>query len=233
MVTMLVSPTETKELEKIESMLHGKGVSSVISSIPETKGVDYLIPTPHGLYGIQRKEVPHDFLSSIMDGRLAKETSLMAQHLKYRVVLGVGRFKFYPDGNVYTGGPKAAYRFYEQQIDLMVFSIKLIKGIDVEFVDDRYKFVDYIDTVIKFMNKEKHVGLFSRPAAQSEWGAPSSEEFKLWILQGFPQVGPGLAENILKAFGKLPLKWDCEFGDLLHVPGIGQTRARKLWEILK
>lgn len=209
---------------------------AIISSIPEEKGADILIYSIEGLLGIQRKEVPHDFLSSVIDGRMARETSLLAECCQFRVVLGEGAFRYFPDGSVATGVPKgvkAFQRFTESSIRKIIFDIKLIKGVDVDFTKDLADTIKYIKTAHEYLTGTKHVGLFQRPKAQGAWGSPTSRELHSWILQGFPGVGPGLADAILRHFKRMPIRWDCSYNDLLKVSKIGAGRARKLWLTLQ
>ena len=61
---LLVAPTEPPQLKKL-----GK-----VSSVPESYGLDYMFITHNSLIsGVQRKQFPGDFTSSLNDGRLGKE----------------------------------------------------------------------------------------------------------------------------------------------------------------
>lgn len=59
------------------------------------------------------------------------------------------------------------------------------------------------------------------------------ESFPVFLLQGFPNIGPTLANSIIEKFGKAPLSWSCTLDELKSVPGLGERRAEALWRLLK
>lgn len=222
MTTYLISPSETKLAERLKG-------EAIISSLPEEKGADILIYTKQGLFGIQRKEVPNDFLSSITDGRIARETSLLPKGCKFRLLLLEGRFRYWPDGRIIIGRREPS-RFTEAQIRGILFDIKYVKGVDYDYTDDLDDTIFYIKTIAQWMNKEKHLGLFSRPGGpKGTWAIPTVEETHSWLLQGFEGVGPALADAIIEHFGRIPLAWTCSLGELVKVPRLSAKRAKILW----
>jgi len=225
MTTYLISPSEVKLAEKLKT-----GV--IISPLPEEKGADILIYTKRGLLGIQRKEVPNDFLSSITDGRIARETSLLPKGCKFRLLLLEGRFKYWPDGRVAIGR-KEPSRFTKAQIHGILFDIKYVKGVDYDYTDDLDDTISYIKTIAQLMSREKHLSLFSRPGGQKgAWIIPSAEETHSWILQGFEGIGPALADSIIERFGRIPLAWTCSLEELIKVPRLSAKRAKIIWKSL-
>ena len=69
--------------------------------------------------------------------------------------------------------------------------------------------------------------------ARDSWGTSTREDFARFLLQGFPGIGTALADAILERFGAVPLSWCCTFDELKSVPGIGERRAKTLWELLQ
>ena len=67
-----------------------------------------------------------------------------------------------------------------------------------------------------------------RPKPVGAWGKPNSKEWAAHLLEGFPQIGPGVAAAIVKHFGGAPLQWTCTPKELCAVPGIGKVRAAAL-----
>jgi len=230
-MTILASPTEPKEA--IEAL------SAIISPLCEERGADYLIYSKYGLAGLQRKEVPHDFMASFTDGRMARETSLLTKCCKFSRVIGEGRFRYWPDGRVVTGrgGSKTKTpelsRFTRNHIRGMIFDIELVKGIYVDWTEDLQDTISYIKSLDKFLAREKHLGLYARPSASGAWYVPTSKDLYLWILQSFQGVGPSIADSIVQHFGgRLPIKWDCAFEELCHVPKLRVKKAQEIWELL-
>lgn len=221
----LVSPTDSKVARLL-------GQDAIVSNIPEQRGADILLFTRQGSVGIQRKEVPNDFISSIEDGRFAMTTSLLPKFCTFSLLLCEGKFKYWPDGRVVLYG-KTLSRYTKPQVQNVLFSIKYVKGVDYDFTEDIEHTVRYIRQLYDFMNKEKHLGFFTRPAAKGRWVIPTAREVESWILQGFPGVGPATADKIISSCGgRIPLKWTCTYEELLSVPGLSKKRAGLLWKAL-
>jgi len=221
----LVSPSDSE-------LALALGRDAIISSIPEDKGADVLVYTKQGLMGIQRKALPHDFISSITDGRMTRLTSLLAKHCPFRLLLCEGKFRYFPDGHLALSDRKIS-RFTRAQVRGMLLDIKFVKGVDYDFTEDIEDTARYIKTLAEFMNREKHLGLFARPSAKGTWQTPTGRDIDLWLLQSFPGIGPTTAENIILACGsRVPLKWSCSFKQLLSVRGLGPKTAGELWKQL-
>jgi len=225
MSTYLLSPSEVRLTELF-------GSAAIVSTIPEQKGADILIYTRLGLMGIQIKEVPNDFLASLSDGRLARETSMLAA-CDFRLLLMRGRFKYWPDGRVSLPGRREGSRFTEKQVRGILFSIKYVKGIDYDYVDDYEDIVSYIKHLDQWIDKEEHLAMFSRPGGpKGAWVVPSAEEVQSWLLQGFEGIGPAIANSIIDHFNGLPLAWTCTSKELMSVPKLSPKRAQYLWNFL-
>jgi len=223
-VRVLLSPTEG-------ALFEGFKGDAFTSSIPEQKGADVLLYTKRGLLGIQRKEVPHDFCSSFIDGRLTRETSLLADQCTFKIVVCEGRFRYYPDGSVVIS-KKFPAKFTREQIRAILFDIKYVKGVDVDYTEDTDDTIRYIKKIAKYFEQDKHLALYTRPAAKGVWYVPSSKDLDLWLLQSFPGIGPTLADSIITTCGgRVPLAWTCTLEQLQKTPRLGK-RAKDLWNRL-
>lgn len=222
---LLLSPTET-------ALRQCLGDRAITSSLPEEKGADILLYTKQGLCGIQRKEVPHDFISSIIDGRIARETALLKKHCRFRLLLCEGRFRYFPSGHLAVDR-KVPSKFTKKQVRGMLFGIKYIQGVEVDYTDNIEDTALYISWLAEYMNQEKHLAIFTRPSAKGTWYVPTAKDIELWLLQSFPGIGPAMADNIVKHFGgKLPLAWTCTLNELCSVPRLTSKRAREMWQVL-
>lgn len=225
MTTNLISPSEGDLAKKLKS-------NGIVSSLPEEKGADILTYTNQGLLGIQLKEIPNDFLASISDGRLTRETTLLPKHCKFPLLLLRGKFDYWPDGRIAIGR-KEPSRFTKTQIQGILFDVRYVKGVDYDYVRDMDDVVFYLKTLTGWLNSGKHFGLFTRPGGpRGTWAIPTVEEYQSWILQGFQGIGPALADSIINHFGRTPLAWTCSLGDLMKVPKLSGKRAKILWETL-
>lgn len=225
MAKFLVSPTEHELIKKL-------GDDAIVSPLPEEKGADVLIYSKNGLYGAQRKAIPHDFISSIQDGRMTRSTSLMIRELKYYEMICEGKFRYYPDGHLAVNRNNPS-RFTRKQITGIIFDIKFVKGIHVEYTDDVNGTIQYLRWTYDRLNSSTHYGLLRRPSLNSVWYVPSIEEIHSWVLQSWKGIGPSTASAIIEKFGRAPLKWTCTIDELSTISRLGRTKAKELIESLE
>ena len=210
---------------------------ALVSPIPEQRGADILILSRHGSVGIQRKEVPNDFLSSFTDGRMTRATSLLRDSCTFTRMVCEGVFRYWPDGTVHLGMTKnrkrIKTRFTRSNVHGMLNDIEFIKGIMIRWTDDIADTVAYIRSVVRFLEGEKHLGLYTRPSAKGAWYVPTAKDIHLWILQSFPGIGPATADKIIERFGgEIPLSWTCTVEELASVPRLSKERAREMYGAL-
>ena len=229
-VKFLLSPSETKLADAF-------GVEAINSSLPESKGADVLIYSENGLFGLQRKAVPNDFILSFTDGRLTQSLPLLMAGCKFSRLVCEGKFKYWPDSTVDLGMTKdrkrVPSRFTRAHIHGMLNDIELIYGPVIRWTEDIDDTVRYLKSIRNYLSKSKHVGLYSRPSAKGAWFVPTAKDIDLWVLQSFPGVGPTTADNIVKHFdGKIPMQWTCSMEKLCEVPGLSSKRAEEIWNLL-
>lgn len=215
---MLVSPAER------HPSLRALGRTS---SIPERYGADFLWAGRCGSIGVQRKEFPGDFLSSVSDGRLAKEIGQL-QALDLRVLMLEGDGSWTVDGNLVSSWGQAWTR---EQHRKFLWSVQKA-GVWVERTADVEDTVRAIRWLVEWGWKSKHQSVMRRPSAKGGWGKPSSRELGVHVLQSFEGIGPEVAERIWEHFGGLPLAWTVTVEEMMGVKGVGVKRARKLVEVL-
>ncbi len=226
----LLSTTEGKLAERF-------GDDAIMSIVPETKGADILLYTESGLFGGQRKMIPHDFISSFTDGRLTRAIALLKQNCVFTRIIGEGRFRYYPDTTVdmgrYRGGKPIKTRFTKKHVKGMINDIELVHGVMVDWTDDLQDTVLYLKSMRSFLAGKAHMGLYTRPNVKGAWVVPTSKDIELWILQSFPGIGPATADAIIQHFGgEVPLKWTCTFEELCKVQNITRSKAVELWKYL-
>ena len=231
MPKFLLSPSETgRKGEK--GLLQLLGDDAIVSSIPEQKGADILIYSKAGLYGAQRKEIPHDFIASLSDGRLAKETSLLPKECDIYELKCEGRFRYWPNGRL-AMDRKSPANYTRRQIRGILFNIKYIKGVPVEYTEDVEDTANYLRWMYDLLNKEKHFGLFTRPSVKGTWYVPTSKELQSWILQSWNGIGPATADAIIEHFGRVPLRWTCTVDELARVKNISKQKALEMIKSLE
>lgn len=222
---MLVSPTE----HELVPLLSGRAMSHIL---PEQHGADVLVvATGKGRLAIQRKTFPDDLLASLEDGRLAREMAMLSR-TEYPVLVIEGQPQWTADGHLMA--PWAS-RWTQTQFRNLLRSVWWVHGVAVEYtanIEDTAKAVLEMES---WFRKEVHRSLLSRPkrVSRDSWGKSSRRDFALFFLQGLPGVGSVLAEAILDRFGRVPMSWTCSMDELKTVDGIGEKRARALWELLQ
>ena len=226
MTTVLVSPTDGELREEL-------GDTAIISSIPEERGCDVVVFLPSLSIGVQRKSVPHDFYLSIKDGRLAKELPLMRERTTIPILILENEPGFDSRGLLRSSDHRHPYPVTEEGYKKLILSVKYTQGVDVDATSSIEDTAKRIKWYIQYFSKGKHKSLFSRSPLVAQWGIESRKERALYLLQGFPGVGPSLAENIWDHFQTVPLKWCCSKEELGEVPLVGKSRLEKLWSVLQ
>jgi len=225
----LLSPSEEKLAEKL-------GDEAVNSALPESKGADILLYTDAGLFGWQRKQIPHDFITSVTDGRFARLLPLLTKSCVFYRLINEGEFKYWPNQTIFLGkardGKQIPSKFTKGHVRGILNDIDIIWNVPVRWTEDIDDTVDYLRSVRDFMSAKKHVGLFTRPKVRGKWYVPSVDEVQLWLLQGFGGVGPATADKVIRHFGRIPLKWTCTVDELTEVDGVTRKQAQELIDVL-
>lgn len=222
-MTFLISPTERDALK----YTNGRGI---VSSIPERYGADFLIFSPRGRCGIQRKKFPDDFFASIDDGRLAKELSQLA-YLEFRLLVPEGDPQYTSDGHLMD---ERHARWTRRSVRNYLRSVRIQQGVDVEWSCDLKDTVDIVCELEEYLKTDIHRSTMTRPknsVMKGEWGEFNKRDWARYFLQGLPGVGSKRAEAIFDTFGRVPLEWSVSPEEMQRVWGIGKKTARTLFEL--
>lgn len=215
-ITLLVSPAEPKALRRLGET----------SFAVEEYGADFLIVGEAGIIGLQRKQFPGDFLSSVTDGRLHTVVmKLTATTLP--LVLLEGQPQWTQDGELLHSHGAGLKR---STLRAMEWSL-IAAGIGVQWSDNLADTVVYIEALMKWWAKDRHNGFSTRPGISraNEFGRPIPQrDWAMHVLQGFNGVGPSLAGRIYDEFKRLPLQWDVTRVELGAVHGLGPKRLEAL-----
>lgn len=211
---MLISPTEPAPLRAIGRT----------SMVPERFGCDILWPSRLGLVGVQRKEMPGDFLSSVSDGRLANQVARMVG-LGIKVLVLEGRPNWTSEGVLLNDWGQPWTRAQHRRF---LWSMRF-QGVWVDWSDGLGDTIEVVQDMVVWSRKKDHRSLQRRPAARGAWGKANSREWQMHLLQSFDGIGPVQAEKIIDSFeGAVPLAWTVDEKELEMVPGIGKKKAQRM-----
>ena len=213
---ILVSSTEPPALRAVGSS----------SQIPESYGADILFSANGKLVGIQRKTVV-DLLASLEDGRLAREVSQL-QGVHVAMLIVEGQMSWTTDGMLM----ESQRAFTRKSMYGLMLSLYFEHRVAVIRTNSLSDTIEVVKEAQSWFAKTTHFSLFTRPKLKGDWGVFTSKDWSRFILQGFPGVGTTLADAIYDHFGRIPLRWDANYLEMLRVPGIGERRAQALWRSL-
>ncbi len=222
-ITIFVAPSERDQ--------YIRGVGDRFSNLPEQYGCDIIWRAREQWWGIQRKEVK-DFFASVQDGRLAKELQQMRGHLAIPLVVIEGRMNWSADND----DGILMHSTYGQTITRKSFHGMLFgithEGANVFFTENTRHTAAMVKHLAAWSQKANHTTFQRRPGPEigSSWGKASNLDWAKHLLQGFPGIGAGVAEDIIRHFGRVPLRWDVTPAELIKVPGVGKARAKALIE---
>jgi len=201
-------------------IFHSLGV--VHRALTEDRGVDFLWTHRRKFFGAQRKTTA-DLISSLQsDDRLAREAQQIAR-LDRAYLIIEGTPSWTRDGQLVD----RFRRFTRSQYIGLQLSLQ-DAGFHIIHTDS-LEHTAVVLGQLEVWTAREHLSLKARGGPTSIWGAPDNDDFKRWVLQGLPGVGPKLAEDLLAAFGgELPIAWTCSEEELRKVPGMGPKRVAKL-----
>ena len=166
---------------------------------------------------IERKTT-EDFLSSIIDGRLFNQLTMMSSNYNSPLI-------------ILEGNPEELYttrNIHENAIKGILSSIALNYRVPILYsrdVEDTARFV-YSIAKREQLGKENEIRL-----RVGRKGLTLNEQ-QQYVLEGFPLVGPNLAKSLLKKFGSIRTIVNATTKELQEVDKMGPKKAKKILEVL-
>jgi len=175
------------------------------------KWCDYIIN--HAI-SIERK-TGRDFLISIIDGRLFRQACQLKRHCPRPV--------FLMEGNPF----KENLDFRHESIRGAILSLQVIWYIPVLFS----KSMDHTCKIFKMISRQEQK---NNNILKLRHGYRPKKTItqQLYLLQGFPYIGPQMARRLIKHFGTVRKVMQADKNDLIDVEGIGPKRATRICRIL-
>lgn len=222
-ILVLVAHDEPTEIRRgFEAT--GRGV---IADLPH--GMDFCFYAHGQKIGIQRKSwVTGDIYTSLPS--LGEQLASLAAQCGLAFLLLEGTPK--AGNNVLFFNNKPT-NWLVEQVQHMLLEIQFTTGIYTLWSPAIHNTPYIICQFADWMSKSSHSGILHRPKPQGDWGVVTDDMQKIHILQGFPGVGQERAENIIKHFGRVPLKWDCSEKELTEVPKLGKKTIQGMVKALQ
>jgi len=198
---------DVHEPKEIIHYLEREGVPVEIKSI--TPG-DYVI----GKIGIERKSIS-DFIQSIIKRRIFDQIQRLSQSYDRSLLILEGDLSeiiYFRDYRPFLGALLAISLDFNTQViytrgkEETAYAIKLIW---------RRLLKESETVVIRY--KPKYL---------------SPDDWKIFILEGFPEIGPKLAKNLLIRFKTLRNVFNATISQLMDVEGIGEKKAEELYNLI-
>jgi len=162
---------------------------------------------------VERKTA-EDFVQSIISKRLFYQCGKMKRNSYYHLLI--------IEGNPYT----TKHKISREAIRGAMLSISSAWQIPIVFSKDKNETTDLLISAGNQMLNDKI------PNIRRGYKPKKPKNQQLYLLQGFPEVGPALAYRLLLHFGSLKKIMRATEKQLLKVDGIGKTKALKIVEFI-
>jgi len=157
-----------------------------------------------------------DFVQSIVDGRLFRQASRMKSIFRSSVFIIEGNNLYRSGINIHPHAVKGA-----------LANLGLVWQIPVLFTDDP---CDTVMTLMLIANQS--MGVYNEFSYRPGRRPKQLRKRQLYILQGLPYVGNRLARYLLDHFGSVQAAMNASKEDLMRIPCLGQTKAKKIRQVL-
>ncbi|VVC00433.1 3'-flap repair endonuclease Xpf [uncultured archaeon] len=166
---------------------------------------------------VERKTV-EDFLSSVVDGRLFSQLTMMSSNYSAPLI-------------ILEGNPQELFtlrNIHENAIRGILSSIALNYKIPILYASSEEETAKYLYTIAKReqLGSEKEIRL-----RVGRKGLTTAEQ-QQFVVEGFPLVGPSLAKALLKKFSNIRGIVNASIKELQEVEKMGPIKAKKLHEVL-
>jgi len=195
------------EPKEIADLLERMLVPVIIKSI--TPG-DYVI----GNIGIERKSVS-DFHQSIIKRRIFDQVCRLREAYEKSILI--------VEGDLYSLFDERGFKQYLGALASIIIDFDT----PVIFTRNKVETAYMLRSIwVRMVKEEKQTIVRFKPKIISE------DERKMFILQGFPDVGPKLAERILEKFGTLRNFFNASISQLMSIEGIGERKAEEIYKLI-
>lgn len=165
--------------------------------------------------GIERKTA-HDFVASILDGRLMEQAARLSSEYEQAIVV--------IEGDVYS----TRSIIKSESIDGALSWLAVLSGIPVLHVPNSVRSAMLIHRI--GLHVEHGLGYEVPLRANKPQDASLSAQF---LIEGLPGVGPVVARRLLEHFHTPSAVFNATKDELKHVHGVGPKMAERIFETIR
>jgi DNA excision repair protein ERCC-4 len=217
---------DNKELSMVR--LIKKATKSEVVQLPIG---DLIIADDSGALVVERKTVP-DFVNSIRSNRLwdqllrlMKTEEIMGYAVKRRLLVIHGSFW------EYTNVTPVNQQLFWSSIFGALLEIVFVYDTPFVVCENNYAFEVFLRILIDREKKGKHDGLPKARWFRKSIGQLPTKDMKCYLLDAIPLIGEVQAKNLLDYYESVFNIAKSTKDELMRVPGIGEKRAQKIYEI--
>jgi len=192
---------------------------------------DLLVVDDAGAPVVERKTVS-DFLGSIRSNRLwdqllrlLKAEEIMGYKIKRRLLVIHGGFWEYTNVS-----PVDEERFWSS-VNGALLEILYVYDTPVVVCENNHAFEVFLRILLDRERKGKNDGLPKARWYRKALSRLPVKEVKTYLLDAIPMIGEVHAKCLLEHYGSIDKIAVSTKGELMRVPGIGEKRAEKIYEI--
>lgn len=206
---MIILADDREKSSGIIDLLKEADIDVIVRRLP---CYDYIINKE---IGVERK-TGRDFLISIMDGRLFRQARIMKNRLP--------RPLFLLEGNPF----RVDIDFTSESIRGAILSLQAIWYIPVLFSKSKEETCQ----ILRFIGQQDYRNA-SLIKLRHGYRPKKLITRQLYMLQGFPKIGPLMANRMLEHFGSVRNVMTADREALMEIEGIGKSMADTICNILE
>lgn len=209
-VQMTIYADHGERASGILERLEARGVKVIVRKLPVA---DFVISER---VAVERKTAS-DFLQSIKGKRLFRQIIDLKENFERPIFILEGGHNLYELGGIKPAGIRGA-----------ISLITVLEGIPIIFTKDAFDSAEYLYII----TKQEQIGLSEEVSLRAKKLSVRLAEQQRYIVEAFPQLGPKLADALLRHFGSLQNFVSASEAQLREVPKIGKIKARRIRELL-
>jgi ERCC4-type nuclease len=234
-MTVIITTNEPKEVKEL-----------FVDRLEMALGFDLLLYTKRGPFPMERKKIPGDLISSVLDGRLQRELIAMREINPdlYGLILH-GEFKFKGNDLIMTDVPirtrKKLRTWTKKGIRNLLRSLELMEGCVIIRAKDDQELVDVVNEWQDYLDADLHRSVRGRPRIDYDKNTPIKVERVRYFYAGLPcsdgsrmrSLGIERAKDLQEKYPS-PIdlyKASCE--DIMKINGFGKSISENIYNFLR